>query len=169
MTKPLRTLPPVLAPALALALLIGLGMAPGANLVEQVYSPWYTQPGGMLLLMTESYRNNASLSGNSWGPSSSPVGYDDDTRQVDVGVRDADPDPGTDFPPVFCPTPLPGKHAKRCDAYPVILTVDVVEGSTIFIGTDGQKKSCPVPYEDYIPRCAKRPGNNGLVACATPP
>jgi serine protease AprX len=69
----------------------GLGMAPGANLVEQVYSPWYTQPGGMLLLMTESYRNNASLSGNSWGPSGSPVGYDNDTRQVDVGVRDADP------------------------------------------------------------------------------
>jgi serine protease AprX len=70
----------------------GLGMAPGANLVEQVYSPWFTQPDGMLLLMTESYRNGASLSGNSWGPSSVPVGYDDDTRQVDVGVRDADPD-----------------------------------------------------------------------------
>jgi serine protease AprX len=69
----------------------GLGMAPGANLVEQVYSPWYTQPDGMLLLITESYRNGASLSGNSWGPSSSPVGYDLDTRQVDVGVRDADP------------------------------------------------------------------------------
>jgi hypothetical protein len=70
----------------------GLGMAPGANLVEQVYSPWFTQPGGMLLLMTESYLNGASLSGNSWGPSSYPVGYDMDTRQVDVGVRDADPD-----------------------------------------------------------------------------
>jgi hypothetical protein len=48
-------------------------MAPGANLVEQVYSLWYTQPGGMLLLMTESYRNGGSLSGNSWGPSSSPA------------------------------------------------------------------------------------------------
>ena len=70
----------------------GLGMAPGANLVEQVYNPWFTQPGGMLLLMTDSYNNGASLSGNSWGPSGSPLGYDDDTRQVDVGVRDADPD-----------------------------------------------------------------------------
>jgi subtilisin family serine protease len=69
----------------------GLGMAPGANLVEQVYSPFYTDPGGMLLLMTESYRNGASVSGNSWGPAGSPQGYDDDTRQVDVGVRDADP------------------------------------------------------------------------------
>jgi hypothetical protein len=73
------------------AMLRGLGMAPGANLVEQVYSPTFTQPGGMLLLMTESQRNGAVLSGNSWGPAGSPQGYDDDTRQVDVGVRDADP------------------------------------------------------------------------------
>jgi hypothetical protein len=76
----------------------GLGMAPGANLVEQLYSPTYTQPGGMLLLMTESYRNHAVMSGNSWGPAGVPLGYDDDTRQVDVGVRDADPDEAGDQP-----------------------------------------------------------------------
>ena len=70
----------------------GQGVAPGANLVEQVYNPFYTQPGGMLLLMTESYRNNAILSGNSWGPAGTPRGYDGDTLQVDIGVRDADPD-----------------------------------------------------------------------------
>lgn len=69
----------------------GLGVAPGANLIEQVYSPWYTNPGGMLLLMTDSYNNGASITGNSWGPAGSPQGYDDDTRQVDVGVRDAVP------------------------------------------------------------------------------
>jgi len=69
----------------------GLGVAPGANLVEQVYSPWYQQAGGMLLLMTDSYNNGASLSGNSWGPAGTPQGYDDDTLQVDIGVRDADP------------------------------------------------------------------------------
>ncbi|HUU82075.1 MAG TPA: S8 family serine peptidase [Phycisphaerae bacterium] len=69
----------------------GLGMSPGANLVEQVYSPWYTQAGGMLLLMTDSYNNGGSLSGNSWGPAGTPQGYDDDTMQVDIGVRDADP------------------------------------------------------------------------------
>ncbi len=69
----------------------GLGMAPGANLVEQVYSPWFQQPGGMLLLMTDSYNNGASLSGNSWGPAGTPQGYDNDTMQVDIGVRDADP------------------------------------------------------------------------------
>ncbi len=70
----------------------GLGMAPGAQLVEQVYSPWYEEPNGMLLLMTDSYNNGASLSGNSWGPSGYPEGYDNDTMQVDIGVRDADPD-----------------------------------------------------------------------------
>lgn len=67
----------------------GLGVAPGAEMVEQVYSPFFTQPGGMLLLMEESRANGAEVSGNSWGPSGSPLGYDADTLQVDVGVRDA--------------------------------------------------------------------------------
>ncbi len=70
----------------------GLGQAPGANLVEQLYNPYFAWPGGMLLLMTDSYNNGASLSGNSWGPSGWPHGYDSDTLQVDIGVRDADPD-----------------------------------------------------------------------------
>ncbi|MEO1369389.1 MAG: S8 family serine peptidase, partial [Acidobacteriota bacterium] len=68
----------------------GLGVAPNANLVEQVYFPFFTQAGGMLLLMADSVRNNAVLSGNSWGPAGTPRGYDGDTRQVDVGVRDTD-------------------------------------------------------------------------------
>ena len=68
----------------------GLGQAPGANLVEQLYSPFFQQAGGMLLLIRESYANGASLSGNSWGPAGTPRGYDNDTMQVDIGVRDAD-------------------------------------------------------------------------------
>jgi PKD repeat protein len=44
-----------------------------------------------LMLMTDSYNNGASLSGNSWGPSGSAEGYDNDTMQVDIGVRDAHP------------------------------------------------------------------------------
>lgn len=67
----------------------GLGVAPGASLVEQVYSPTFTQEGGMLKLIRESSENGAVLSGNSWGPAGSPQGYDGDTRQVDIGVRDA--------------------------------------------------------------------------------
>jgi serine protease AprX len=69
----------------------GQGMAPAANLVEQVYSPHYQNPGGMLLLIQDSFANGAVLSSNSWGPAGSPQGYDNDTLQVDQGVRDADP------------------------------------------------------------------------------
>ncbi len=68
----------------------GLGMAPEVTMVEQVYSPFFTQPGGMLLLMSDSSANGAVLSGNSWGPAGTPRGYDDDTMQVDIGVRDAE-------------------------------------------------------------------------------
>ncbi len=70
----------------------GLGMAPGAKLFEQNYSPWFTQPGGMQLLIKDSFQNGAVLSGNSWGPAGTPRGYDNDTMQVDVSVRDADDD-----------------------------------------------------------------------------
>ncbi|MDY7108743.1 MAG: S8 family serine peptidase [Planctomycetota bacterium] len=79
----------------------GLGVAPGANLLEQVYSPWYTYPDGMLMLMADSYANGASLSGNSWGPSGWPLGYDDDTMQVDIGTRDTDPDTPGDQPLLY--------------------------------------------------------------------
>lgn len=83
---------------LAAGFLRGLGMAPGANLVEQLYDPTFTEAGGMLRLMTDSVRNHAVMSGNSWGPAGTPRGYDGDTRQVDVGVRDADPDAPGDQP-----------------------------------------------------------------------
>ena len=76
--------------ASSLGFLRALGMAPGAKLIEQLYYPFYTQPGGMLLLIEESSTNGAVLSSNSWGPSGTPRGYDSDTMQTDIGVRDAD-------------------------------------------------------------------------------
>ncbi|MCB2213892.1 S8 family serine peptidase [bacterium] len=69
----------------------GLGMAPGANLIEQVYYPTYQDTDGMLTLMTQSYNNGALVSGNSWGPSGTAQGYDEYSRLVDIGVRDTDP------------------------------------------------------------------------------
>ncbi len=75
----------------SLGFLRGLGAAPGARLVEQLYSPTFSLPGGMLLLIEESQANGAVLSNNSWGPSGTPHGYDLDTMQTDIGVRDADP------------------------------------------------------------------------------
>ncbi len=67
-----------------------LGVAPGATLVEQVYQPFYLDSGGMLTLMQQSVQNGAVISANSWGPAATPKGYDMDTMQVDIGVRDAD-------------------------------------------------------------------------------
>lgn len=69
----------------------GLGVAPEAMVLEQLYNPFYLQPNGMSQLMKESSQNGARISGNSWGPSDDPLGYDEDTRQVDAGVRDAQP------------------------------------------------------------------------------
>ncbi|HUM37833.1 MAG TPA: S8 family serine peptidase, partial [Anaerolineae bacterium] len=63
----------------------GLGVAPGARLVEQLYSTY-----DLTVLMQDSIANGALISGNSWGLESTPQGYDADTRKVDVGVRDAD-------------------------------------------------------------------------------
>ncbi|MFQ5653294.1 MAG: hypothetical protein ACE5GW_01010 [Planctomycetota bacterium] len=85
----------------AYGFLRGLGQAPGASLVEQVYSPWFLNPGGMLLLMTDSYNSGALLSGNSWGPAGTPRGYDNDTMQVDIGTRDADPNAPGNQPLLF--------------------------------------------------------------------
>jgi len=71
----------------------GLGVAPGANLIEQEFNPLMLQPGGVLQLMTDSVSNGALVSNNSWGTASSAAGrgYDIDTMLVDIGVRDADP------------------------------------------------------------------------------
>ena len=76
----------------------GLGVAPSAGFVAQEYNPTYTGAGGLLELMEDSQANGASHSNNSWGPSGCPLGYDDDTMQVDIGVRDADPGTAGDQP-----------------------------------------------------------------------
>lgn len=79
----------------------GLGVSFAAHMVEQKNAPFFQQAGGMLLLMQESTQNGALLSNNSWGPSGSPRGYDSDTRQVDIGVRDADAALAGDQPLIY--------------------------------------------------------------------
>ena len=76
----------------------GLGVAPGANLVQQRYPPFLGGgPGGMiadgmLTIYRESSLSGAVLTNNSWGPTGTPQGYDIPTQQVDMIVRDANPD-----------------------------------------------------------------------------
>jgi serine protease AprX len=73
----------------------GQGVAPGANVVRQIYDPFLGGgPGGviangMLTLYRESALSGALLTNNSWGPSDTPLGYDIPTQQVDIVVRDA--------------------------------------------------------------------------------
>lgn len=76
----------------------GLGVAPGARLVSQNFLPLLGSdhsgmiPDGMALILTEAARSGALIANNSWGPASTPRGYDIPTLQVDMAVRDADPD-----------------------------------------------------------------------------
>lgn len=69
----------------------GLGVAPGASLLEQRYLPAAHQPGGISTILADSARNGALVSSNSWGTTGVAMGYDAVTLLVDQGVRDADP------------------------------------------------------------------------------
>ncbi len=77
----------------------GLGMAPGAMLVEQRYTNAIPAPQ-YLNRMRDSVRNNAVLSNNSWG-GGGPAGYESTARQVDIGSRDADADAAGDQPLLY--------------------------------------------------------------------
>lgn len=76
----------------------GQGVAPGANLVQQRYvaflggGPGSMIANGMLRIYKESSLSNAVLTNNSWGPTGSPQGYDIPTQQIDIVIRDANPD-----------------------------------------------------------------------------
>jgi serine protease AprX len=117
----------------------GLGMAPSANLVEQLYEPTYTFEGGMLTLMMESYRNGAVISGNSWGPSRLPLGYDADTRWVDIGVRDADPDTPGDQSLSYVLSIMNGYGGTSSQGTPDEAKNALTVGSTIMQFGDGRQ------------------------------
>lgn len=76
----------------------GQGVAPGANIVRQVYDSFLGGGSGgmiadgMLKLYKESVLSGAVLTNNSWGPTGTPQGYDIPTQQVDMVIRDANPD-----------------------------------------------------------------------------
>ncbi|MDY6845583.1 MAG: S8 family serine peptidase, partial [Chloroflexota bacterium] len=117
----------------------GLGMAPGANLVEQVYDPLYQEEDGMLTLMADSYRNGAVISGNSWGPSGTPQGYDYDTRLVDIGVRDADPDTPGNQPLTYVLSIMNGYGNTSSQGTPDEAKNTFTIGSTMMQTTSGSQ------------------------------
>ena len=77
----------------------GQGVAPAVSLVEQNFQPFLSGsdsgsmvPDGMLAIFRDSATSGAQLTNNSWGPSGTPQGYNIPTMQVDMIVRDADPE-----------------------------------------------------------------------------
>lgn len=79
----------------------GQGVAPGAKVIPQRYNAFLGGgPGGMaagrmLKIYRESALSGAVLTNNSWGPTTTPQGYDIPTREVDMIARDAlDDQPG---------------------------------------------------------------------------
>jgi len=76
----------------------GLGVAPGVQMVEQLYSPLLgvgpggMVVGGMLSIYNDSQTSGVVLSNNSWGPTTTPQGYDIPTMEIDIISRDANPD-----------------------------------------------------------------------------
>ncbi len=76
----------------------GQGIAPGAKVVQQRYGSFLGGgsggmiANGMLTIYKESSLSSAVLTNNSWGPGSTPVGYNIPTQQVDMVARDANPD-----------------------------------------------------------------------------
>lgn len=108
----------------------GLGVAPGAMLVEQVYSTFFQQAGGMLLLMRQSASNGAYLSSNSWGPAGTPRGYDAQTREVDVGTRDTDPNTQGDQPLLYVLSIMNGNGGVSSQGTPDEAKNVITVGST---------------------------------------
>ncbi len=108
----------------------GLGAAPGAKIIEQTYPGFFNQAGGMLLLMRDSASNSAYLSSNSWGPSGLPRGYDAQTRQVDVGTRDTDPNLPGDQPLLFVVSIMNGNGGVSTQGTPDEAKNVLVVGST---------------------------------------
>lgn len=138
----------------------GLGVAPGANLIEQIYTPTFAQAGGMLTLMRQSTENNTVLSSNSWGPAGSPRGYDADTRQVDVGVRDANVTLAGDQPLLFVLSIMNGNGGVSSQGTP-----DEAK-NTLTVGSSNSQSSTGAPlatWQSISPNSGHGPALDGRL------
>lgn len=69
----------------------GQGIAPGATaVVQNLINAGADLPERFTPIYKEAYELGAILSANSWGPSATPQGYDEVTREFDTMVRDLD-------------------------------------------------------------------------------
>jgi len=119
----------------------GLGVAPGAGLVAQMYNAYFLEPGGLLSLMTESSRNGARVSNNSWGTSVMARGYDGGALLVDAGVRDADPEWPGNQPLTYVLAVNNGNGGISSQGAPDEAKNIIAVGSTWAIGADDNPRS----------------------------
>jgi len=115
----------------------GLGVAPGANLIRQIYAPVMNGMVDMLAPMADSVNNGASVSNNSWGPSVVAHGYNVDTLLVDAGVRDADLDTPGSQPLIYVQAIDNGNGGTSTQGTPDDAKNIITVGSTYAVAPDG--------------------------------
>jgi serine protease AprX len=108
--------------------LMGLGVAPGAKAVVQNAINLAGIPRDILGLgafadgyrppYTDAYNLGALVSGNSWGPSGTPQGYDANTREIDSIVRDIDDDAPGDQEMAFVLSVMNGSGGESTQGSP---------------------------------------------------
>lgn len=134
----------------------GLGVAPEARIVEQVYLNLAGQPGGFLTLMRESVQNGAALSNNSWGATATN-GYDQFAVQVDIGSRDVDPDRPGDQPLAYVLSVANGFGGTSSQGTPDEAKSAITVGAHQVVGFDGS----PTDWRNLADRSAHGPARDG--------
>lgn len=134
----------------------GLGVAPEARIVEQVYTTLAGQPGGFLTLMRESVVNGAAISNNSWGATAT-TGYDQFAVQVDIGTRDADPNQPGDQPLPYVLAIANGFGGTSSQGTPDEAKSAITVGAHQVVEFDGT----PVDWRNLADRSAHGPARDG--------
>jgi len=114
----------------------GLGVAPGSKILEQEFIMYRYLSGGVSELISDSSRNGAAISNNSWGISSTPLGYDANAMMIDAGVRDADPSASGNQPIFYVQAFNNGNGGVSSQGAPDEAKNIFVVGSTWAIDTD---------------------------------
>jgi serine protease AprX len=132
----------------------GIGVAPGAKLVVQNAITLNPAPDpfadGYRPIYFDSYKKGAIVSANSWGPSGSPQGYDEDTREFDTIPRDIDLKKNGDQPQAFVLSIMNGSGGKSTQGTPD-------EGKNLIrVGGSGNRPST----------AGAAPGANDLCTCS---
>jgi serine protease AprX len=118
----------------------GLGVAPGSKILEQEFIMYRYLPGGVSELISDSSRSGASISNNSWGTSSSALGYNADALMVDAGVRDADPSTSGNQGLFYVQAFGNGNGGVSSQGAPDEAKNSIVVGSTWAIATSGDPR-----------------------------